>query len=215
MSYLLPVVAFVLIFFLFNPLFLRENGERNRAVLWKTAATLTAAMLAGASFFGAQDTFCLPIFLGVMISAVSDAVIHFFLGAGAVAFMAAHGCFIAAFLLRAPVSLPFTLALFVLAAGGALLLFRPHFEKIGKMLPLCLLYVAVLSSMFALGFPLAFTAGTSALPITAGALLFYVSDLLVAKNVFLSSSKRSEAAAMTTYYAAEFLFALSAYLAAF
>ena len=103
----------------------------------------------------------------------------------------------------------------VLAAGGALLLFRPHFEKIGKMLPLCLLYVAVLSAMFALGFPLACTAGTSALPITAGALLFYASDLLVAKNVFLSSSKRSEAAAMTTYYAAEFLFALSAYLAAF
>ncbi|HBJ18923.1 MAG TPA: hypothetical protein DDY70_04175, partial [Clostridiales bacterium] len=65
------------------------------------------------------------------------------------------------------------------------------------------------------GFPLAFTAGTRAIPLTIGALLFFVSDLLVAKNVFLSTSLKSEAAAMTTHYGAEFLFALSAYLVAF
>ena len=215
MQHPLPVAAFFLIFMIFEPLFLCENGKRNRAVIWKTAATLMAAAVAAFSFSASPDTFCLLILLGVLVSALSDAVIHFTLGAGALAFMAAHGCFIAAFLLRAPVSLPFTLALFVLATGGAILLFRPHFDKIGKMLPLCLVYVAILSSMFSLGFPLAFTAGTRAIPLTIGALLFFVSDLLVAKNVFLSTSLKSEAAAMTTYYGAEFLFALSAYLVAF
>lgn len=212
MQHPIPVAAFFLIFFIFEPLFLLENGKRNRAVIWKTTATLLAVAVAAMSFSGVSDTFCLLIFLGVLVSAVSDAVIHFTLGAGALAFMAAHGCFIAAFLLRAPLSLPFTLSLFVLAVGGALLLFRPHFDKIGKMLPLCLVYVAILSAMFSLGFPLAFTAGARAIPLTIGALLFFLSDLLVAKNVFLSASLKSEVAAMTTYYGAEFLFALSAYL---
>lgn len=214
--YLSAVVVFLLIFFLFEPLFLKENGKRNRAVVWKTSATLSAAALAGASLFGNAPVGCLWIFAGIAVSAISDAVIHFFLGAGALAFMAAHGCFITAYLLLGgTTALPLSALLFVLAVGGALLLFRPHFHKIGKMLPVCLVYVAILSAMFALAFPLVFTLGISALPITAGALFFYLSDLLVAKNVFLSSSPRSEGVAMTAYYAAEYLFALFALFAAF
>ena len=213
--FLLPIAVFLLIFAVFEPLFLKENGKRDRAVIFKTAATLCAAALAAAAFFGTSDGFCALIFVGILVSAISDAVIHFFLGAGALAFMAAHGCFIAAFLLRAPASLPFSLVLFFLAVGGALLLFRPHFEKLGKMLPVCLVYVVILSAMFSLGFPLGFAAGVTALPLSAGALLFFVSDLLVAKNVFLSTSPRSEAIAMTTYYGAESLFALAAFLVAF
>lgn len=212
---LIAFAVVLLIFAVFEPLFLKENGKRNRAVVWKTAATLCATALAAASFFGTPDAFCFWIFIGILVSALSDAVIHFFLGAGALAFMAAHGCFVTAFLLRAGFRPLISGVLFLLAVLTALFLFRGQFGKLGKMLPVCLLYVVILSAMFSVGFATLFSVGVSALPIAAGALLFYVSDLLVAKNVFLSTSPRSEAVAMTTYYGAEFLFALAAFLAAF
>lgn len=130
--------------------------------------------------------------------------------AGLVAFLAAHVAYAAAFLAAAgqPTVNPPAAALGILAAIGFVAYFRPY---LGRMLWPVIAYVAAITVMIVAAWSLgdtvsAATAGRAA----AGATLFYLSDLAVARDRFLSGPGYvNRAVGLALYYGGQFLLVFS------
>lgn len=126
---------------------------------------------------------------------------------GLASFLVAHLFYIAAF----PVGRPFDLPASLVAGGlivAVLLLFarlRPGVLREGgavMQIPV-LLYMGVISVMLLR----AYLSGSPLL--LAGGLLFYLSDAILAWNRFAGRLRWGDLAVMTTYFGAQYLFALS------
>ena len=148
---------------------------------------------------------------GLVLSMMGDVFLMFekrvlFL-AGLVAFLFGHVAYIAAFLVLGVDASWFWSALVgaVLAASVVLPWLLPNVETALKTPVLG--YVAVISIMLALAFG---TRGAGETPlIVTGAALFYVSDLFVARERFVSPSYTNKVTGLPLYYAGQILLALS------
>jgi uncharacterized membrane protein YhhN len=131
----------------------------------------------------------------------------FFL-AGLVAFLFAHLAFCAAFVVRGTafsVS-DVWLVLPVLATALAGRWILPHVgRKSPSMKAPVLVYMAAITVMTILAMGSSKASGN--LWIAAGALLFYVSDLFVAREQFVAAQMVNRAVGLPLYYAAQFLLA--------
>lgn len=152
---------------------------------------------------GLGTSYARLVFAGLVLSALGDALLlsaarRAFL-AGLAAFLAAHLAYAAAF---APLSSPSPWAAAALAAAAALVL-RWLWPHVGDMRIPVLAYAAALSAMLwlALGVPRP--------GVRAGALLFYLSDLGVARDRFVRAGVANRLAALPLYYAGQYLLALS------
>ena len=83
-------------------------------------------------------------------------------------------------------SLALWVAVYILTA----VLFRKELPTLGKLTAPFLLYPALLGGSLALAAPLPFTAGARWWPVALGCLLFYVSDMLVAKKPALPLARQ-------------------------
>lgn len=122
--------------------------------------------------------------------------------AGLVAFLLNHVAYVVAFgvagvdLARAGLA-----ALPLLAfAYGVWRWLRPH---VGSMAPAVIAYILVISTMVAGSF------GTDARLWQVGAVLFFVSDLAVARNRFVQPAVENRIVGLPLYYAAQLVFAWS------
>jgi len=163
---------------------------------------------------GPQGPFDWLVIAGLALGLVGDVALipasdAWFL-AGLAAFLCAHLAYAAAFLAPAGLSGvdPRFAGLAVAAAGGFVVYFRPY---LGRMLWPVIAYVAAITLMVTTAWSLgasvsAATAGRAA----AGATLFYLSDIAVARDRFLpGTGYTNRAAGLALYYAGQFLLAFS------
>lgn len=192
------------------------SGERtgNQRVKWFLKPVASALFIISALMQGPQLRYDWLILAGLVLSAVGDLALiprdrRAFL-AGLTAFLLAHVAYTLAFAERAdPLSLPPAGLLFIGLASLALYLyFRPH---LGRMKAPVAAYVAVITVMLAAAWAvLADSPGPFGWQVAAGATLFYLSDVTVARSRFVPGTGfANRAVGLPLYYAAQFLLALS------
>ncbi|OGQ16041.1 MAG: hypothetical protein A2138_03735 [Deltaproteobacteria bacterium RBG_16_71_12] len=173
--------------------------------LFKTAASLTFVG-AGALFLPLQAATGRLLFAGLVLSLIGDVALIakgrkalFLLGLAS--FLIAHLCYAAAFAAfgqEAGVAVAAASAALVLGLGIGRWL-APHVR--GSMRAPVALYVAAISTMVALA---AGAYGAAARPtLLVGAVLFYLSDLCVARERFVARSRWNGVIGLPLYYAAQ------------
>lgn len=207
----------------------RKPGDgRNRrwVAVWKPLSSVLVILVAGLSLTltGPRDTtYTALIIVGLVFSLAGDVLLIFpssraFM-AGLVAFLCAHLIYIAAFMhlqisrelgSNKEAELLAAVVLAILAAGVYSLL-RP---KLGKMGLPVMVYMAAISVMMHRALAVAFVyQGAPQMPllIVAGALLFYLSDGILAVNRFRLEGQMPHGSllCLSTYYTGQLLLALS------
>jgi uncharacterized membrane protein YhhN len=180
------------------------RGRAGAAALQKGLAS--AGFLAAAAAAGAADgRYGRILGLGLVLSAAGDLFLigkarRWFL-AGLGAFLLAHLAYAAAFVGRGSEARLAGLALLPLLVGAALVVrwLWPHVPA--RMRPPVLAYVAAITAMVAAA------AGTRAPLVVAGAVLFFLSDLFVARERFVAPGIINRAVGLPLYYVAQLLLA--------
>lgn len=177
------------------------RGARVARAVGKLGASITFVALALA--LGVEGAFERWILAALFLSLVGDALLLSsrripFLG-GLVSFLLAHAAYAAAFGSVTRPS-PWT-ALLVLAATGAAV--RWLWPRLGEMRGPVVAYCAVISVMLWLAL------GVDRHEVRAGALLFYLSDLLVARDRFVHAGLANRLVGLPLYYAGQLLLALA------
>lgn len=183
-------------------------GDRGLEVLAKTAASAAFVVLGAVRWSGGGPVAGWLV-AGLALCAVGDVLL---LGErtfdlGLAAFLLGHVAYIVAFHLALPLAgWPPWLALPVAAVSlGAAAWLWPH---LGPRRPSVAAYIAVITAMV---WGAAAVARAGALPwtVAAGALLFYLSDLSVARQRFVRAAFVNRAVGLPLYYAGQVLIALS------
>jgi uncharacterized membrane protein YhhN len=190
-----------------------QSGSRRVVYVAKPLTVVLIILVALQSQQQASATYQWLIVAGLLCSLAGDVFLMLprdrFL-AGLSSFFVAHLCYIAAFGFAgglAPPAPPWS-ALPFLLYGGAML--RLLWRGLGKLKAWVVLYVLVISLMAWLASArwLA-VGGRGSLPAFAGALLFVASDSVLAINRFKGRVRRGELLILGTYFAAQWLIALS------
>jgi uncharacterized membrane protein YhhN len=180
-----------------------RRGARALRAATKVGASLAFVALAVAR--GVEGRFGAAILAGLVLSVAGDALLlsarrTAFL-AGLVAFLLAHVAYAVAFAgVAHPSPGP---ALAVALATGAVLawLWRGLGSMRGPVIAYCLVISVMLWLALGVGRPL----------VRAGALLFYLSDLLVARDRFVRPGFANRVVGLPLYYAGQVLLALAAH----
>ena len=136
-----------------------------------------------------------------VLCTIADALLEISFVPGMLVFGAGHVCLIVwLWGLATPSwwSLALWVAVYILTA----LLFRKELPTLGKLTAPFLLYPALLGGSLALGLPLVFLLGWEWWPVALGTLLFYISDMLVAKNQRAHWDDKWQKPIMVLYWAA-------------
>ena len=191
-------------------------GERRGVarVQFPLKALTSGLYLFVAWLLGPSSTYDAWVFAGLVFSFVGDLALiprerRWFL-AGLVAFLLAHVIYTAAFVgVAGRPSLPWgALAVIVAASLAVYLHFRPH---LGTMRAPVAAYIVVISVMLAAAWALALgLRDPFGWQVAAGATLFYLSDIAVARRRFTPGAGfRTRAVGLPAYYAGQFLLALT------
>jgi uncharacterized membrane protein YhhN len=130
---------------------------------------------------------------------------------GIVAFLLGHLAYAAAFL-QLGVEWPWVGAALLPLGAAVLLVLRWLGTGLGRLRAAVHAYVAVITAMLALA--LGAAAAGAPVVLLPAALLFYVSDLFVARERFVASGRFNRLAGLPLYYAGQLLFAWGAGLPA-
>ncbi len=187
-----------------------RTGRRRLRFVAKPAASVGFVVVALGS--GALESgYGALILVGLVLSLIGDVLLMFRdaarFRAGLVAFLVGHVAYIAAFVVTGVAAAgAVTAAIGVaVAAVGVWRWLRPNVE--GPMRAPVLAYVAVISVMVALAIG---TQGADrTVLIVVGAALFYVSDLFVARDRFVTPGFANRLAGLPFYYTGQVLLALS------
>jgi uncharacterized membrane protein YhhN len=186
--------------------------DERRARAFKTAAS--AGFVALALVLGALQgaAFARAVLAGLVLSAIGDVALAFpgdrpFM-AGLVAFLFGHVAYIFAAAARLPVTeWPSAWSLLPLAVSAAATAWLwPH---LGSMRIPVLAYVSAITLMVIGALAVFAREGGPALTLALGALLFYASDLSVARDRFVKPGFVNKAWGLPAYYAGQVLFAWS------
>lgn len=192
----------------------RHRGVRIAAGVLKPLPILLLAVLVVSETAPVDERYRRLVVAALVLSMAGDVWLLFperFFVPGLVSFLAAHLLYIAAFRPGggAGPSDWFALLPFAVFGAGMLAYLWPH---LGRDRAPVVVYVSVIVVM---GWEAALRAGAPATPSPSGALaltgalLFMLSDGLLALDRFARRFSAAEAAVMTTYYAAQTLIALS------
>ncbi len=189
---------------------LAGEGLGRRALVLAAKPVASACLLVlGWSRWEQGDAYGAWIVVGLFASFWGDVLLMFpraFL-AGLVAFLLAHVAYLAAFHAALPAaSWPVFLAAPVLA--GSVLATRWLWPHLGRLRRPVLAYVAVITLMV-WGAVAAAAAGVRPPWVAAGAVLFYLSDLAVARDRFVARAFVNRAWGLPAYFAGQVLLALS------
>jgi uncharacterized membrane protein YhhN len=211
--YPIPLLI-VTVFFLIRAGFLKNQRQ---IYIFKPVSTLLVIAVALLSLLepGQNLTYTIGVLTGLFLSFGGDVALMFqenrkaFM-LGLIFFLSAHLAYTGIFLLLGRFSawdfLP--IALLTAAGIGIYILIRP---KLGKMRMPVIAYIVVISAMVSraastLNSP--FFKNSQALMILAGAVLFYISDVILAANRFWKSWKYNRIS-LAFYYSGQLLIALA------
>jgi len=189
----------------------RRGDTRSR---WALKPLTSALFLLVAFLQGPTTAYDAWIVTGLMLCAVGDVALisrerSWFLG-GLVAFLLGHVAYVAAFAARGTAAIPDPAAGALIAAAGLgiFLYLRPH---VGRMLVPVVAYMLVISVMLAAAWTVAASEpGGTGRQLALAALLFYLSDITVARDRFVTGPRfANRLVGLPLYYAAQFLFAFS------
>lgn len=185
--------------------FLRSAGRERQSLIAKCAGSFLAVGSAGlALHLAGESPFSQVVFWFFLLCTIADALLEISFVPGMLVFGAAHVCLILwLWGLSSPTwwSLALWVAVYILTA----VLFRKELPTLGKLTVPFLLYPALLGGSLALAAPLPFTAGARWWPVALGCLLFYVSDMLVAKNQLSRWPDKWQKPIMALYWGALYL----------
>ena len=188
--------------------FLRSAGRMKESLVAKCAGSFLAvgsAALAMAAFPQGPST---PwAFWFFVLCTIADALLEISFVPGMLVFGAGHVCLIVwLWGLTTPSwwSLALWVAVYILTA----ILFRKELPTLGKLTAPFLVYPALLGGSLALGLPLVFLLGWEWWPVALGTLLFYISDMLVAKNQLAHWDDTWQKPIMVLYWAALYLISM-------
>ena len=131
---------------------------------------------------------------------------------GLISFLTGHVIYAAAFFLVGSTGAWMAMGMIVLAASGGVV-WRWLAPRLDEMALPVLAYIVVISIMAVGAFSVA---GNAAIPapvrfsVLCGAVLFYLSDMFVARQRFVVNAAINRRAGLPLYYSAQFLLALSA-----
>jgi uncharacterized membrane protein YhhN len=184
------------------------TARRGLVYVFKPLASVAFVAL-GWNLYTPPNPYGAWIVIGLALSLLGDVCLMLPSGLrpGLVAFLAAHVAYVAAFHTLAPArTWPFVLAVPIVAVS--VIVARWLWPRLGAMRVPVTAYVIVITTML-WGAASTFAAGTAGLVTLAGALLFYVSDLAVARDRFVSKGFINRAWGLPVYYAGQALLALS------
>jgi len=180
-------------------------ADARRAAVPRAAGKIgaSAVFVAVALSLGVHGAFGRLVLAGLVLSVVGDALLlsarrPAFLG-GLVAFLLAHVAYAVAFA-RVGRPSPGPGVAVLLVTGAALAWLWP---RLGDLRVPVVVYCAVISAMLWLGL------GVDRLEVRLGALLFYLSDLLVARDRFVRPGLANRVVGLPLYYAGQLLLALA------
>jgi uncharacterized membrane protein YhhN len=163
------------------------------------------------------ETLYYPLVLtGLILCLIGDVCLIFFSGrkvftAGLAAFLAGHVMYVAAFVTFG-VTGPLVWAATLICLGLSFYVFlwlRPH---LGEMRIPVIAYIVIITAMVICAAALMNNPGldlTARTLVFGGALLFYVSDIFVARQRFVTKAFLNRAAGLPLYYAGQFTIAFS------
>lgn len=183
-------------------------NDRELQIVSKTAASIGFVVL-GVTAWSDGNPIATWLVVGLFLCAIGDVLLlweHSF-DAGLGTFLLGHVAYIVAFHVALPITLwPRLMALpLVLAGLGALVWLWPH---LGKRRVSVSAYVAVITVMVWGAFATTLD-GRIGWMIAAGAALFYLSDLAVARDRFVAPGFINRLIGLPLYYVGQILIALS------
>lgn len=184
--------------------------EAKLRLVVKGSATWVVLMTAvvGQALFGRLPAGWLMI-LAVALFVLADVLLNVRFMQGVAAFGLGHAALIAWMLAqRLPLN-GWSIPVGVLLYAGSVFFFRNSLGKAGKKAIGMLVYAAVLTTMASVALMTPLSGGVTYAPFAAGAALFVISDLMVAKGVLVGVSRRTSVATMILYESAVMLMALS------
>ena len=185
--------------------YLRSARRPRKSLIAKCAGSFLAVGSAGFALrLAGENPFAQVVFWFFLLCTAADALLEISFVPGMLVFGAAHVCLIFwLWGLSSPTwwSLALWVAVYILTA----VLFRRELPTLGKLTVPFLLYPALLGGSLALAAPLPFTAGARWWPVALGCLLFYISDMLVAKNQLSRWPDKWQKPIMALYWAALYL----------
>ncbi len=188
--------------------YLRSARRPRKSLIAKCAGSFLAVGSAGFALrLAGENPFAQVIFWFFLLCTAADALLEISFVPGMLVFGAAHVCLIFwLWGLSSPTwwSLALWVAVYILTA----VLFRKELPTLGKLTAPFLLYPALLGGSLALAAPLPFTAGARWWPVALGCLLFYISDMLVAKNQLSRWPDKWQKPIMALYWAALYLISM-------
>ena len=193
--------------------FLRRAGRMKESLAAKCAGSFLAVGSAALGMAFSQEGPGTPwVFWFFVLCTIADALLEINFVPGMLVFGAGHVCLILwLWGLATPSwwSLALWVAVYVLTA----LLFRRELPTLGKLTAPFLLYPALLGGSLALGLPLVFLLGWEWWPVALGTLLFYISDMLVAKNQLAHWDDKWQKPIMALYWGALYLISMGVWAA--
>ena len=188
--------------------YLRRAGMDKESLIAKCAGSFLAVGSAAFASIAQGGVLEVPlVFWFFVLCTLADALLEINFVPGMLVFGAAHVCLILwLWGLATPSwwSLALWVAVYVLTA----ILFRKELPTLGKLTAPFLLYPALLGGSLALGLPLVFLLGWEWWPVALGTLLFYISDMLVAKNQLAHWDDTWQKPIMALYWAALYLISM-------
>ena len=185
--------------------YLRSARRPRKSLIAKCAGSFLAVGSAGFALrLAGENPFAQVVFWFFLLCTAAGALLEISFVPGMLVFGAAHVCLIFwLWGLSSPTwwSLVLWVAVYILTA----VLFRKELPTLGKLTVPFLLYPALLGGSLALAAPLPFTAGARWWPVALGCLLFYISDMLVAKNQLSRWPDKWQKPIMALYWAALYL----------
>lgn len=190
---------------------LRAEAQGDRRAIWLTKPLASTGFVALALVLGAAATPYGRLVLAALVASWLGDVLLIARGArtgfvlGLLAFLTGHLLYVGAFASLGLAAGPALVAaaLVAVAAAGALRWLWPHVE--GGLRVAVGAYVLVISAMVVAACGAGAATGRLALPV--GALLFYVSDLAVARHRFVVASPANKFWGLPTYYAGQLFLA--------
>jgi uncharacterized membrane protein YhhN len=193
-----------------------EKRESTRGLLLTKPFLSALFILAALNGPGSDPAYFGLILAGLICCLAGDVCLIFFFSrplflAGLVSFLAGHVLYAIAFFWKAPPGVSTWIVAVCLAAvsGAVFAWLRPH---LGKMRIPVIAYLVIITAM-AVGAASLLKDEQAGAPgrslAFAGAVLFYVSDIFVARHRFVAKAYVNRLVGLPLYYAAQFLIAFS------
>lgn len=185
--------------------YLRRAGMAKQSLIAKCAGSFLAVGSAAFALAAKGGVLEIPlVFWFFVLCTMADALLEISFVPGMLVFGAAH-LFLILWLWSLGWPRWISLILWILVYLLTAVLFRKELPTLGKLTVPFLLYPALLGGSVALAVPLALLVNLRWTPVAVGAVVFYISDMLVAKNQLSHWDDKWQKPIMILYWAALYL----------